>query len=199
MADEAGVDALSMRKLAGVLRVEAMSLYHHVKNKDDLLDGMVEVVVGEIAVPTVGGQWKAELRKRATSAHAVLMAHPWAAMLLMSRVNIGPMMLRYVDATLGCLFDAGFSYVLADHIWNALDSFVYGFTLHSLNFPFAPDEYKGAAEEFIPQLPAGEYPHLVGLSEEVMAGRHDGLQSLTFGLELLLEGFEQRFLRRETP
>lgn len=191
LADEGTIDALSMRKVAQALRVEAMSLYNHVKNKDDILDGMVEIVVGEVEVPTADGDWRASMRRRATSAHQALTRHPWAALLLMSRVNVGPNMLRYVDATVGCLRAAGFSYPLADHAWNALDSYIYGFTLQQLNFPFEPDEYAGVAEEFMPQLPSDLYPHLLGLSLEVMAGRHDGTHDLTFGLELLLDGLER--------
>lgn len=190
LADAEGIKALSMRKLAQLLRVEAMSLYNHVKNKDDLLDGMVELVAAELYVPTLGGNWQQEMRQRATSAHEVLMKHPWSSELFMSRVNIGPVMLRYVDATLGCLLDAGFDYKHADHAWNALDSYIYGYTLQSLKFPFEPDEYQGAAEEFMPQLPMEKYPHLAGLSQEVIEERYDGLHDLAFGLELLLSGLE---------
>jgi hypothetical protein len=105
-------------------------------------------------------------------------------------------MLRYVNATLGCLVEAGFSYPAADHVWNTVDSYIYGFTLQKLNFPFAPDEYADAAEDFMPQLPMDEYPYLAGLAGEVMSGRHDGTHDLSFGLELLLEGFEP--LRTQT-
>ncbi|MBL4636549.1 MAG: TetR/AcrR family transcriptional regulator C-terminal domain-containing protein [Kofleriaceae bacterium] len=197
LADKDGLDALSMRKLAQALRVEAMSLYNHVKHKDDMLDGMVELVVAEIEIPSDTGEWKDEMRKRALSAHAVLLQHPWAAMLLMSRVNVGPVMLRYVDATLGCLLSAGFSYEMADHAWNTLDSFIYGFTLQRLNFPFEPEEYKDVAEEYMPQLPMEMYPNLAGLSSEVIEGRYDGEHELSFGLELLLTGLES--LRRASP
>ncbi len=196
LADKKGIDALSMRSLAKALSVEAMSLYNHVKNKDALLDGMVELVVADIAVPEKKGSWKAQMRERALSAHSRLTEHPWAAMLLMSRINIGPFMLNYVDATLACLLHGGFTYAQADHAWNTLDSYVYGYTLQSLNFPFAPDEYKDAAEEFMPQLPMEQYPHLAGLSLEVMEGRHDGLHDLTFGLDLILDGLE-RVLSKE--
>ena len=191
LADEAGIDALSMRNLARQVGVEAMSLYNHVKNKDDILDGMVDIVLGEIEVPVIGGDWKAAMRKRSHSAHEVLMRHPWAALLIMSRINIGPAALRYVDATIGCLKEAGFTLALADHAWNMLDSHIYGFTLQKLNFPFEPDEYAGAAEEFMPQLPMEQYPYLASLSTEVMEGRHDGLHDLAFGLELLLDGLER--------
>lgn len=194
LADKDGIELLSMRKIAQGLKVEAMSLYNHVKNKDEILDGLVELVVAEIDLPTGVGTWQEQMRSRATSAHGVLMKHPWATMLLMSRVNIGPHMLRYVDATLGSLRKAGFTYALADHAWNALDSYIYGYTLQSLNFPFEPDEYKDAAEEFMPQVPMDLYPHLAGLSAEVIEGRHSGLHDISFGLDLLLEGLEQKRL-----
>jgi AcrR family transcriptional regulator len=168
-----------------------MSLYNHVANKDALLDGMVDVVFGEIGVAFAEAEgWQAQMRARAEAAHATLMRHPWAAMLFMSRINVGPCALCYVDTTLRCLRGAGFSWPAADHAWNALDAFVYGFTLQQLAFPFQPDEYAGAAEDFLPQLPPDAYPDLVALSREVMAGRHDGLHSLSFGLELILAGLE---------
>lgn len=198
IADKQGIAALSMRKLAQELGVEAMSLYHHVKNKDDILDGLLELVVGEIEVPTIGGDWRAEIRRRASSAHSVLMAHPWATMLLMSRVSIGPAMMRYVDATLGCLRESGFSFPVADYAWNAIDSFIYGYTLQQLNFPFEPDEYAGAAASYVPEIDPVAYPYLVGLSAEVIAGRHAGVHSLEFGLDLLLDGLERLRLQSTT-
>lgn len=191
MADEAGLDALSMRRLGEVLGVEAMSLYKHVSNKEDILDGIVDIVAGEIEVPTCGGDWKQAMRRRAISAHRVLMRHPWAPLLMVSRANVGPNMLRYVDATIGCLREAGFSWPMADHAWNAIDSWVYGFTLQQLHFPFASDEYADAAEHFLPTLPAGAYPWLVGLSQELIAGRHDGRNHLELGLDLLLDGLDR--------
>ena len=191
LADEKGLEALSMRNLAQVLKVEAMSLYNHVASKEELLAGLVELVAGEIDVPVVGGNWKEELRRRAHSAHRVLTKHPWAAMLFVSRMNIGPNMLRYVDATIACLHAEGFSFPLADHVWNTLDAFIYGFTLQKRNFPLEPGEYVSAAKQFIHLIPPEQFPGLNGMSQEVIAGRHDGLQHLEFGLEVLLEGFER--------
>jgi AcrR family transcriptional regulator len=191
MADKSGLDALSMRTLARALKVEAMSLYNHVASKDDLLDGLVEQVVSEIEVPAPGGDWKATMRQRARSAHAVLMRHSWATLLLVSRLNIGPHMLRYVDATIGCLREAGFSYAMADHAWNALDAFIYGFTLHKLSFPLDPLEYASAAKQFLPMIPAEQFPYLNGMSQEVIAGRHDGMHQLDLGLDLILDGLEK--------
>lgn len=191
LADKIGIVALSMRRLGQELGVEAMSLYKHVANREDILDGIVDLVVREIEVPTIGGDWQAAMRRRATSAYAVLLRHPWVTMLLVSRANVGPAMLRYVDATIGCLREAGFSYALADHAWNAIDNHVYGFTLQQLNFPFQPDEYAAAAAGFLPQLPAGKYPYLRAMSEQVIAGLHSGRHDFEFGLELILAGLEK--------
>ena len=191
MADADGIAALSMRRLAQALGVEAMSLYNHVAHKEDLLDGLVERVASEIELPTSSLPWKDAMRRRALSAHAVLMRHPWATMLFVARMNIGPTMLMYVDRTIGCLREAGFSYPLADHAWNAIDAYVYGFTLQRLNFPLEPAEYASAAAQFLPMVPAERFPYLRGMSEEVISGRHDGLQHLEQGLDLLLDGFER--------
>ncbi len=191
MADEQGIATLTMRALGGALGVQAMSLYNHVSNKDDILDGIVDLVVSEIQVPSESDPWKIAMRKRAVSSHAVLLRHPWACALLMSRANVGPAMLRYIDATIGCLHRAGFSLAMADHAWNALDSFTYGFTLQKLNFPFEADEYSKIAAAYLPSLSAKQYPSMRALTELVASGGHDGLHDLDFGLELLLDGLER--------
>lgn len=191
LADRKGLGALSMRKLAQGLGVEAMSLYNHVAGKEDLLDGMVDLVVGEIEVPDVEGNWREAMRGRALSAHRVLVAHPWAIQLIVSRVNVGEAMLRYVDATIGCLRRAGFSVVQADRVWNAIDSHIYGFTLQELGFPFEPSEYAGQAEAYLASVPEETYPHLHEMARHVIEGRHDGLQDFEFGFEILLEGMER--------
>lgn len=195
LADEIGIAALSMRRLGEVLGVEAMSLYRHVASKDELLAGIVDIVAGEFELPAVGANWKKAMHRRSISAHAALLRHPWATLLLVSRVNVGPAMLRYVDATIGCLREAGFSYAMADHAWNALDSYVYGFTLQKLNFPFEPEEYAKVAKAFLPMIPADTLPYLNGLSQQVIDGHHDGLHQLEFGLDLLLDGLDK--LRRK--
>ena len=192
LADAEGLRGLSMQRLAARLGVEAMSLYNHVKNKEALLDGMVDHVVAEIEVPRVGGDWRAAMEKRAHDAHAMLLRHRWAPLLIVSRVNVGPAMLRYVDATIGCLIGAGFSYELADRAWNAIDNHIYGFTLQEQNFPFEPEEYVSAARAFLPMIPAAQYPHLHGMSMNLIEGHHDGIQDFAFGLSLILEGLEAR-------
>jgi AcrR family transcriptional regulator len=190
-ADEAGIEALSMRKLADVLGVKAMSLYNHMTNKDDLIDGIVDLVISEIELPDLTIDWKTAMRQRSRSAHEVLLRHPWATLPIVSRVNVGPAMLRYVDATLGCLHAAGFSLEIADHAWNAIDSHIYGFTLQKLNFPFEPSEYAEAATTGLSLIPAEQYPHLNQLTHHVMDGRYNGLHNFEFGLDLILDGLER--------
>ncbi len=199
LADSQGIEALSMRKLAEILNVEAMSLYNHVANKEDLQMGLVERVMAEIEPPVVGGDWQAEMRRRAHSAHAALLRHSWASQLIVAGLNIGPVMLKYVDATIGCLREAGFSYLLADRAWNAIDSHIYGFTLQELNFPLEPAEYASAAQAFLPMIPADQYPYLNALSQLVSDGQHTGLHDFDFGLELLLAGLEKLRLRAFSP
>lgn len=191
MADEGGVEALSMRKLAQKLGVEAMSLYHHIDNKDALLSAMVEGVVAGFASPRQNADWKAELMRRARMARDQLRRHPWAGALLISRPNMGPRMLAYIEATLDCLVQAGFSLIEADHAWNTMDSHIYGFTLQELNFPLAPDDYAEAAAANIDRIPADRFPNLHGLAEMVAQRRYDGLHSLEHGLQLILDGLEQ--------
>jgi AcrR family transcriptional regulator len=191
LADEGGIEALSMRKLAQELGVQAMSLYNHVANKDDLIDGIVDRVVSEIEVPDLNQDWKVAMRRRSISAHGVLLRHPWATMAIVSRLNTGAAMLRYVDATLGCLCEAGFSPEMADHAWNAIDSHIYGFTLQELNFPIEAENYADMAEEHISLIPADQYPYLNRLSHQVMAGDYDGLHDFEFGLDLILDGLDQ--------
>ncbi|WAS91719.1 TetR/AcrR family transcriptional regulator [Nannocystis punicea] len=198
LADEEGLAALSMRRLAQALGVEAMSLYNHVTSKEDVLDNMVDLVIGEIEAPTVGGDWKAAMRRRAVSAHEVLLRHRWAPQLVVATLNIGPAMRRYVDATIGCLTAAGFSYPLADRAWNAIDSHIYGFTLQQLNFPLEPEQYAGAAQQFLHLIPPEQYPHMHAMSRLVIEGKHDGLQDFTFGLDLLLDGLERLLDRAKT-
>lgn len=191
IADEDGIDALSMRRLARHLGVQAMSLYNHVANKDDLLDGIVDLVVSEIEVPSLEVGWKVTMRQRAISARAVLLRHPWATMAIVSRINVGAAMLRYVDRTLGCLVEAGFSLERADQVWNAIDSHIYGFTLQELSFPFETAEYSEAAKSGLSLIPVEQYPYLNQLTHEVIKGSYDGIHDFEFGLELILKGLDE--------
>jgi AcrR family transcriptional regulator len=191
LADARGLEALTMRELGESLGVQAMSLYRHVADKEDLLDAMVDLVVAEIEVPSQADPWKVAMRRRAISAHDALLRHPWACALLMSRAAVGPAKLRYVDATLGSLHGAGFSWPMADHAWNALDAHIYGFTLQELNFPFKPEQYADVAAGYLPTLSATLFPSLHALTTLVVARQHSGLHDFTFGLDLLLDGLER--------
>jgi Tetracyclin repressor-like, C-terminal domain/Bacterial regulatory proteins, tetR family len=191
LADKSGLESLSMRKIAQELGVQAMSLYNHVANKDDLLDGIIDIVIGEIEVPNLGVDWQTAMRRRANSAHEVLLRHPWATTPIVSRINIGPAMLRYIDATLGCLCEAGFSFEMVDRAWNAIDSHIYGFTLQELNFPIKTTEYAKAAQEYIPNIPADKYPYMNRLTYYIIDGYYDGIVDFNFGLELILDGLDK--------
>jgi AcrR family transcriptional regulator len=190
LADEGGLESLTMRALGQEIGVEAMSLYNHVANKDEVLDGIVDLVVIEIEVPPAGTPWKAAMRERAISAHEVLLAHPWACTLLTSRINIGPGMTRYLNETLGRLREGGFSVTAALDAWNTLDSHLYGFTLQELNLPFEVEESAQVSADFLPQLPADQFPYVTEVLVEVMtSGR---TEDFTFGLDLVLDGLERR-------
>lgn len=200
LADQDGTDRLTMRALAGRLGFEAMSLYNHVRDKDDLLDAMVEAVVGAIERPAALGDWRDAMRRRALSMRSAFLAHPWAPNLIVSRLNAGPAMLDLTDATLGCLRSAGFTYAEADHVWNAVDSHVYGFHLIERSFPLEPDSFARAARQFLPVLSADRHPHLRELTALVADGRHSGINEFTFGLDLLLDALERwRAVTRDRP
>ncbi len=190
LADARGVESLTMRALAKELGVEAMSLYNHVRNKDDLLDVVVDTVVGRIDLPSTGSNWQNELRSRAHSMRTVFLAHPWAPPLIVGRINVGPNMLALNEATLGCLRGAGFSYVQADHAMNALDSLIYGFHLLERSMPVQPENYAEAAHSYLPAIDADRYPHFCALGQMVAEGSYDGVNHMAFGLDLLLKALE---------
>jgi AcrR family transcriptional regulator len=189
LADRGGIESLTMRRLGQQLGVEAMSLYNHVRNKDDVLDGMVDLALGDIDVPPAGTPWRTAMRQRSISAHEVLLAHPWAALQIMSRFNIGPGMTRYLDATLGRLREGGFSIEGALDAWHTLDSHLYGFTLQQLGLPFEVDEAPRVSADVLTRLPAGEFRYVAEVITEVMrSGRKEDFE---FGLDLILDGLER--------
>jgi AcrR family transcriptional regulator len=193
LADESGSESLSMRKLGEAVGVEAMSLYHHVANKDDLLGGMIDVVFGEIALPPDGADWKGAMRQRALSARRVLSRHGWAIRFMESRTTPGPATLRHHEAVLACLRSAGFSIPLAAHAFSLLDSYIYGFALQERSLPFhTPERTAELAQEIMARFPAGEYPHLAELStEHVLQPGYDYADEFEFGLDLILEGLDR--------
>jgi AcrR family transcriptional regulator len=181
-----------MRKLGEALGVEAMSLYNHVANKVDLLDGMIDVVFGEIDLPS-GDDWRTAMRVRALSVRQALSRHRWAIGLMESRTSPGPATLRAHDAVIGCLRSAGFSVELTAHAFSALDSYVYGFALQERGLPFdTPEETAELAHSMLPAFSVGEYPHLVELAtQHVMRPGYDYGEEFEFGLDLILDGLER--------
>lgn len=196
LADEEGVEALTMRKLGQRLGVEAMSLYNHVANKEDMLDGMVDLVVSEIELPTDTVGWKEAMRRRAISAWTVFSCHPWASALVDSREGSGPARLRYLDWVLGTLRRAGFTLETAARAFSVLDSYIYGFGRQRLNMSAGGDmEPEEMAEAFLRAIPADEYPHLREMVvEHAMKSGYDETADFEFGLNLILEGL-QRLLK----
>lgn len=193
LADEDGIDALSMRKLAQALGVEAMSLYHHVANKDELLDGMVDVVFAEVHLPAPEGPWIDEIRTRCVSMRDVLLRHPWAVGLLDSRRSPGMANLQHHDAVIGCLRAGGFAVRGAALAFATLDAFVYGFAVQELALPTESGEDVGAlAEEILGDLPEGQLPHLIELAmEHVMQDDYAFANEFPLGLDLILDGLER--------
>ncbi|GAB7190856.1 TetR/AcrR family transcriptional regulator C-terminal domain-containing protein [Kineococcus sp. NUM-3379] len=193
LADESGLEALSMRRLGERLGVEAMSLYKHVANKDDLLDGMVDAVFAEIGLPAGGHDWRAVLRRRAVSARTVLRRHPWAVPLMDSRANPGPSTLRHLDALIGLLRAAGFPVALTAHALSVVDAYVYGFAMQEKALPFDAGEHgAGVAQEILAAVPADEFPHLVEFAREhVLAPGYDYGREFEWGLDLVLDGLDR--------
>ncbi len=195
LADERGAQELTMRKLAQELGVEAMSLYNHVANKDDLLDGMVDLIFSEIEAPSPGGDWKAELRKRAISTREALNRHRWAIGAMEGRTNHGPNNLRLHNAVLGCLRAAGFSVEMTVRAYSVQDAYIYGFVLQQSDMsPETPEDFAAEAQRQMRDYAAAlaDYPHLV----EVVGGYvaeygYDYEAEFLFGLDVVLDRLEQ--------
>ena len=191
LADEGGVESVSMRKLGHVLRVEAMSLYKHVANKDDILDGIADLVVGDFEVPSIDADWKAAIRRSAISAHQTLLRHPWASSLIESRLNAGPGRMRYLDAMIGILSAAGFTMPLVIRTIMVLDSHTYGFVLQEMAWSFDTENAPEMAAAFARGLPANEYPNLLAMAEMAAATPRAVSVDFEFGLDLILDGLER--------
>jgi AcrR family transcriptional regulator len=192
LADASGIESLSMRRLGQEVGVEAMSLYNHVANKDDILDGIVDMVFGEIALPSGGADWKPAMRRRAISAHEALLRHPWAPSLMQSRTRPGPATLRHHDSVLGSLRNAGFTLVMSAHAVSLIDGYVYGFALQQINIPLQSREQVAEVGDSILRLMAGEYPHLAEMiTKHAMLPGYEYAHEFEFGLDLILDGLER--------
>lgn len=192
VADRSGLTQVSMRNVGKELGVEAMSLYHHVKGKDALLDALADWIFVRIDLPDPATPWRAAMTTRAASARAVLSEHSWGLGLIESRRSPGPASLRHHDAVLGCLRHNGFSVALAASAFSVLDAYVYGFVLTELNLPFQAGE---SAEEFVAQvdLPADQYPHLTEMvAEQILDRDYSYGDEFTRGLDLILDSLEAR-------
>jgi AcrR family transcriptional regulator len=198
LADEAGIDAVSMRRLAQELGVVPMALYKHVANKDELLDGMVDVVIGEFDAPDPSPDWRAAVRERVLSARRAVLRHPWARQAIESRTRRTPAVLGYMDAVTGTFRAGGFSVDLTHHVMHALGNRIWGFSPELFDeapgeeVPApSPEEQAAMAAEF-----AQRYPHILEIAVAATAGPRAGQGcdeqfEFEFALDLLLDGFDR--------
>ncbi|SDK46718.1 transcriptional regulator, TetR family [Cryobacterium psychrotolerans] len=192
LADVGGLDALTMRRLGEELNVEAMSIYNHVANKEDLINGMADAVFSEIELPSHSDDWKTAIRKRSISFREILARHSWATTVRDSGANPGAATLRHHDRVIGTFRNGGFSVAMAAHAFSAVDSYIYGFAMQEKSLPFTtPEEVAAMAEIMLAQLPRSEYPYLAELTADYVLkpGYFYGDEFLV-GLDLILDGLE---------
>lgn len=188
LADGSGVDALTMRRLGDELGFEAMSLYRHVANKNDLLDGMLDLVLEEWELPDRSGEWREAIRTSASSVHGALRRHPWAARLLMTGAHVRPARLAYMDRLLATLREAGFDADAAYSVYHLLDGYIFGFTLWEIAYTTIPVD-ADAVTRLMEAIPWDAYPHLAEHRDQHMAdGPHREVSAFDVGLDLILGG-----------
>ena len=193
VADAGGIAALTIRTLAQELGVKPMSVYHYVANKDEILDGIVDLVFSEFELPEAGGDWRKEMRRRADSAREVLRRHPWATVLLQSRLNAGPATLRHHNAVIGALRGAGFTVEQTAHAFALIDSYLYGFAMSETALPIhgpesGPESVAELAKMMVQRFPVDEYPHLFEFTtKHIMQPGYDFGAEFEFGLNLILD------------
>ena len=193
LADMGGLESFSMRKLGQELGVEAMALYYHFANKDEIVDGMVDLVFAEVELPTASPDWRTAMRRRAISLRDALLRHRWAIGLMESRRHPGPANLRHHDAVLGSLRADGFDIVGAAHAYSLLDSYIYGFALQQASLPFkTTEETVEVADSIWRQFPVDAYPHLTAFTvQHVLQPGYDYADEFEFGLDLILDGLDR--------
>lgn len=193
LADEIGIEALTIRKLATALDVKPMTIYHHVPSKEAIVDGMVELVFAEIDLPPTELDWKSAMRARCLSARTVLNRHPWAAPLMESRTAPGPANLGHHDAVLACLSRGGLSFQMMAHAYAVLDSFIFGFAFEEATLPTGDGgDFSDVAAEISATFDAEAYPNLVAFTAgHVMQPGYDFGRSFEFGLDLILDALER--------
>jgi AcrR family transcriptional regulator len=192
LADGSGVEALTMRRLGEELGFEAMSLYRHVANKQDLLDGMLDLVLAEWHLPDGQGDWAEAIRTSARSVHDGLRRHRWAAQLLMTGSHIRPTRLRYMECLLGRLGGAGFDADTTYHVYHLLDGYIFGFSLWEIAYTTIPLDAE-AVTRLMQTIPWDEYPHLAEHRDQHMSdGPHGEVNAFEVGLDLILDGLRKR-------
>ena len=191
LADSEGLEALSMRRLAKALGVEAMTLYHHVSNKADMLSAIVDLVESDIELPRPSDSWRQGLRRVALSYREVHRSHPWAATMALSPSGSRPSRQHYMEAVLGCLSGAGLSPVHVDHAYHVLDAYVAGFTLWVSQLDIAPEGLEELAQSFLREI-GDEQPHLAAhVRWHLQPPDPDDAGTFAFGLDLILDGLER--------
>lgn len=189
VADTDGLASLTIRSLAHELGVKPMSVYHHIGGKDEIIDGIVDRVFGEMDLPGAQTDWRPEMHRRCRSVRTVLRRHPWAIPLVQSRTKPGPATLRHLDAVIGCLRGAGFSLELTAHAYALIDSYVYGFALSEASLPInGPQSVGEVAESMMLESLATEYPNLLEFTTgHVLAPGYDFGLEFDYGLDLILD------------
>ena len=190
LADEGGIEAVSMRRVAKELGVEAMSLYNHVANKDEILGGIIDLVAGEIELPADSSDWKSAIRQSAISTRDMFLRHRWASGLWMTAQGAGAARIRRGDWMLRTLREAGLSPDLTYHAYHIVESHILGFTFQQLSFPYKPEEISGMAERFLQRLPADDFPDFVEHVKQHLEPR-EGEGGFELGLDLVLDSLER--------
>ena len=198
IADDEGLDAVTMRRLARELGVEAASLYHHVEGKNQILDGLVEVVAAEIEPPMPSTDWRTAIAQRAHNTRAGLHRHPWAVSLMASRTSPGPATLGLLETGIRCFREDGFSVPQAAHAISVVDSYVHGFVLQEVNLPFRDEsELAVMTGAIMKTFPASEFPYLFELTVQyVLQPGYDYGKEFDTGLKVVLDGVAEMLIER---
>jgi AcrR family transcriptional regulator len=191
LADDGGLESLTMHNIGQQLGVEAMSLYRHVENKEDILTGLVDLVLSEVGLPASGADWRDALRQRAISARQAFARHRWAIGLVESRMQPGAATLRHHEWVLGVLLEAGFSGAMAGHAYNLLDSYIYGFALQEASMPFTTAEEQAEVGQALLEQFADDYPNMTRVATEFLESGAEYSAEFEFGLDLILDGIER--------
>jgi AcrR family transcriptional regulator len=192
LADKGGIESLTMRKLGQALGFEAMSLYNHVANKDEVLDGILDLVLAESEPPSAAGDWDTAIRTSAISVHEALRRHPWSCTLLMAPERVRPARLRYMDLLLGRLREAGFSAETTYHAYHVLDGHIFGFSLWETSHTYTAEDVANFEAEFAQTITPDAFPYLHEHAQQHFSeGRHHEVRAFEFGLDLIVDGLKK--------